>query len=230
VPTFAQTLVTPDIVSSDQPFTGITGGQYNGLVKNGESVQVLSGELSVSNVTQAVSIELKDPIGQSPDANKQLQDIRLGNGIIIHVIDRALMFGPPFALFLVRAGYTAMASAIETAQLNVSLGNQGADEGNTPNTTDITLFVPSTAAFESIGSVLQTANQSIVQEVLGYHILTDNVVFSPSLGNFTAPTYQGGDLTFTVLDDGTTFVNEARIIFPNIIGFNGVIHIIDRSV
>jgi uncharacterized surface protein with fasciclin (FAS1) repeats len=55
VVTFAQTLVTPEYQNNMQPFTDITGGQYNGLVKNGEDVQILSGEFTVSTVTQAVS-------------------------------------------------------------------------------------------------------------------------------------------------------------------------------
>jgi uncharacterized surface protein with fasciclin (FAS1) repeats len=55
VPTFAQTLVTPEYQNDMQPFTDITGGQYNGLVKNGDDVQILSGEFTVSTVVQAVS-------------------------------------------------------------------------------------------------------------------------------------------------------------------------------
>lgn len=54
VPTFAQTLLTSELSIQRQLFTGITGGQYNGLVRNGDKVQVLSGELSVATVVQAV--------------------------------------------------------------------------------------------------------------------------------------------------------------------------------
>lgn len=56
VPTFAQTFVTPDEQNDIQPFTAITGGQYNGLVKDESGVKIISGELSVSNVTTAVSL------------------------------------------------------------------------------------------------------------------------------------------------------------------------------
>jgi uncharacterized surface protein with fasciclin (FAS1) repeats len=55
VPTFAQTLVMPEEQNDIQPFTAITGGQYNGLVLNGDEVDVLSSEFTVSTVTEAVS-------------------------------------------------------------------------------------------------------------------------------------------------------------------------------
>jgi len=57
VPTFAQTLVMPNEHNTIQPFTAITGGQYNGLIKNGKDVEVLSGEFTVSKVTEAVSFK-----------------------------------------------------------------------------------------------------------------------------------------------------------------------------
>lgn len=54
IPTFVQSLVMPDEQNDVQPFTAITGGQYNGLVKNGNNVDILSSEFTVSRVTQAV--------------------------------------------------------------------------------------------------------------------------------------------------------------------------------
>jgi hypothetical protein len=56
VPTFAQTLLDDSYITADQPFSNFTGGAYNGLVKNGDDVCILSGEETVSTVTQAVRI------------------------------------------------------------------------------------------------------------------------------------------------------------------------------
>jgi hypothetical protein len=56
VPTFAQTLVDDSYVTAQQPFSNFTGGAYNGLIKNGQDVCILSGEQTVSTVTQAVRI------------------------------------------------------------------------------------------------------------------------------------------------------------------------------
>lgn len=54
VPIFAQTLLNSSYVDYRQPFSNITGGAYNELVKNGEDVCVVSGEQTISTVTQAV--------------------------------------------------------------------------------------------------------------------------------------------------------------------------------
>jgi hypothetical protein len=56
LPTFGQTLLDDSYITPTQPFGNFTGGQYNGLVKNGKDVCILSGEQTISTVTQAVSI------------------------------------------------------------------------------------------------------------------------------------------------------------------------------
>jgi uncharacterized surface protein with fasciclin (FAS1) repeats len=56
VPTFAQTLLDDSYIIARQPFSNFTGGAYNGLVRNGDDVCVLSGEQTISTVTEAVSI------------------------------------------------------------------------------------------------------------------------------------------------------------------------------
>ncbi|KAJ3940652.1 uncharacterized protein N0V96_009663 [Colletotrichum fioriniae] len=206
VPTFAQTLLDGSYIDYRQPFSNFTGGAYNGLVKNGKDVCILSGEQTISTVTQA--------------------DIKLGEGITIHKIDTVLSFGAPFQLFTFRAGYLAMNAALEAAHLNFAFGETGADEQGL-NISDYTIFVPTDEAFKSIGSVLETASLETLQEVLRYHIIPNNVIFSPSLGNVTVPSLQGNNLTFTVLPDGSAWVNNARISFPNTILFNGVAHVID---
>ncbi|KAG9736542.1 FAS1 domain-containing protein, partial [Aureobasidium melanogenum] len=108
VPTFAQTLLNSSYVTATQPFSNITGGAYNGLVKNGDDVCVLSGEETIATVTQA--------------------DIRLGEGITIHKIDTVLSFGPPLQLFTYRAGYRAMNAALEAADLGFDVGLSGPDQ------------------------------------------------------------------------------------------------------
>lgn len=122
-----------------------------------------------------------------------------------------------------------MNAALEAAHLNFAFGETGADVQGL-NISDYTIFVPTDEAFKSIGSVLETADLETLQQVLQYHIIPNNVIFSPSLGNVTVPSLQGANLTFTVLPDGSAWVNNARITFPNTILYNGVAHVIDRLV
>ncbi|KAK6850271.1 hypothetical protein PG995_014104 [Apiospora arundinis] len=207
VPVFAQTLLDDSYITAVQPFSNFTGGAYNGLVRNGKDVCVLSGEQTISTVTQA--------------------DTKLGEGITIHKIDTALSFGAPLELFLYRAGYLALSGALEAAKLGISFGLTGADDVQSLNISDFTILVPKDEAFRSIGSVVAAADTKTLQEVLKYHVIPNNVIFSPSLGNVTVKSLQGADLTFTVLPDGSAWVNNAKITFPNNILYNGIAHVID---
>ena len=54
-PIFAQTLLDISYINERQPVSNFTGGAYNGIVKNGDKVCVLSGEQTISTVTEAVS-------------------------------------------------------------------------------------------------------------------------------------------------------------------------------
>lgn len=60
VPTFAQSLLNTSFRNDVQPFTNTNGGQYNGLVLNGGNINVLSGELTVSNVIRGVRTKVSD--------------------------------------------------------------------------------------------------------------------------------------------------------------------------
>jgi uncharacterized surface protein with fasciclin (FAS1) repeats len=138
-----------------------------------------------------------------------------------------MAFGAPFQLFSFRAGYLAMNAALEAARLNFDFGLTGADVPGL-NISDYTIFVPTDAAFKSIGSVLEKADLKTLQQVLSYHIIPNSVIFSPSLGNMTVKSLQGTDLTFTVLPDGSAWVNNAKITFANTILYNGIAHVIDQ--
>lgn len=120
-----------------------------------------------------------------------------------------------------------MNAALQTAKLAIEFGLTGADQTGL-NLSDYTIFVPTNEAFANIGSVLESADINTLQKVLAYHIIPNNVIFSPSLGNVTVPSLNGANLTFTVLPDGSAWVNNARIVFPNTILYNGVAHVIDR--
>lgn len=206
IPTFVQSLVMPDEQNDVQPFTAITGGQYNGLVRNGNDVDIISSEFTVSRVTQA--------------------DIRVDDGIIVHKVDQALSFGIPFILFLARYGYTGLAQAYQASNLSLFSGIEINSASESP-LTDVTIFIPIDEALRSIGSVLSSANQSTLQEVIKYHVVED-IVFSSSITNTTVASAQGQDLAFSVTNNGSIFVNNAKVIIPNVLLYEGVAHIVDR--
>ena len=54
IPLWIQSQLTPGYRNDVQPFGNVTSGYYAGVVMNGPDVNVISGELEVSRVTQAV--------------------------------------------------------------------------------------------------------------------------------------------------------------------------------
>merc|ERR1711988_1992264 len=150
-PVWIQSLLDDSYEMDGMPFSNFTGGQYTGVVVDGDNVVVISGDLTVN-------------------------------------------FG---------------------------------DDADKMPISDFTIFIPNDAAFEAIGSVLEGADLETLQAVLTYHLVADNVVFSTALGNVSLPSYQGDDSTFTVAEDGSAWVNNAKIVFPNILLANGVAHVID---
>jgi uncharacterized surface protein with fasciclin (FAS1) repeats len=97
------------------------------------------------------------------------------------------------------------------------------------NATDVTFFVPNSAAalnaFTDITS--NASNQSVTLNILKYHIVMNDLVYSTEFQNgmqLTAAT--GKNITITK-QDGDIFVNQAKIITPDYLVCNGVVHVID---
>ncbi|KAL8669573.1 MAG: hypothetical protein Q9168_005842 [Polycauliona sp. 1 TL-2023] len=115
---------------------------------------------------------------------------------------------------------------------------------------DITIFAPNNSAFNSIGSALPNLTMSQLADILSYHgkppsphhkvhffstnyltpsqVVNGTVAYSSMLKNdMTVPSLKGGDLKITMEDD-SVFVNSAKVLIPNVLIANGVIHVIDN--
>lgn len=101
--------------------------------------------------------------------------------------------------------------------------------GAVDTTPDVTIFAPANDAFAAIGSVLDGTSSDDLSNLLSYHVVNGTVAYSTDLqGNQTVTALNGDDLTIRVLDDGDVFVNGARVLIPDIIVANGVVHVIDK--
>lgn len=145
------------------------------------------------------------------------QDIDAGNGIVIHKVDRLLTIPLNTTLMSYRLEQTAVIGALTATGLIETIDTVD----------DLTLFIPSNAAFEAAGSAFVNATQEQLSEVLTYHAVTESVLFANQVINTSVASLEGTDLTLTVSDEGDIFVNSARVILPNILLSNGVAHLID---
>ncbi|KAI9755044.1 MAG: hypothetical protein M4579_004447 [Chaenotheca gracillima] len=138
-------------------------------------------------------------------------------GGIIHVIDTVLTPPQNISTTAGAAGLTAIAGALTAADLVATLDSL----------MDVTVFVPNNDAFLAIGSALPNLTTEQLTSILEYHVINGTVAYSSTLSNTSVPTLAGPDVTISIVD-GSVFVNSAKVILPDILVANGVVHVIDN--
>ncbi|KAK5659808.1 hypothetical protein OQA88_1020 [Cercophora sp. LCS_1] len=154
--------------------------------------------------------------GNGAEAKVQATDFNFTGGTI-HVIDNVLSIPPNLTDALAENDLTSLTAAVVQANLVNTLSDLD----------QLTLFAPNNAAFDAISAVAANLTIEELTAVLGYHVIPGVVVYSSDVGNGTAQTVQGGEVTFTVQGNGI-FVNDAQVVKPNILVKNGVVHVIDE--
>jgi transforming growth factor-beta-induced protein len=145
------------------------------------------------------------------------------NGVI-HVIDTVIL--PPDKDIVDTAAanpqFKTLVAAVEAAGLAETLKGKG----------PFTIFAPTDAAFAKLprGTVeALLADPEALKSILLYHAVSGSVYSGAVTNNSQAETVNGADVTFTSRN-GQLFINEARIVTPNIQTTNGVIHVIDTVI
>jgi transforming growth factor-beta-induced protein len=148
-------------------------------------------------------------------------DIEATNGVI-HLIDAVLV--PPVDVVeraILTSETQTLVAALDAGDLLGILGGAG----------PFTVFAPVDAAFEALGSdkldvLLDPANLGLLQKILTYHVISDDVRAADLTDGLSVETVEGSEITFD-LSGATPKVNGAEIIATDIIVENGVIHLID---
>jgi transforming growth factor-beta-induced protein len=147
-----------------------------------------------------------------------MQDIRF-NGGIIHLIDTVLT--TPASIEA-----TANGEGIQT--LIQTLDRPGIDLLETvEDLKDVTIFAPSDGAFDAAESTVSGLNDDGLRSALTYHVAKGVGYSTDFLDGQVVPTVNGKTLSITV-NNGTVFVNGAKIVQTDLLTRNGVIHVIDR--
>ncbi|KAH7357211.1 FAS1 domain-containing protein [Rhexocercosporidium sp. MPI-PUGE-AT-0058] len=140
-------------------------------------------------------------------------------GGVIHVIDTVLTMPMMPSRSALDSGLTGLVGALTTTNLVSTVDTLK----------DVTIFAPSNAAFEKIGSALPAlqADQTMFRTVLEYHIVNGTVGYAGMLGNMNLMTAQGGMVKVEVVGK-KVFVNSAMVIISDVIVANGVVHVLDN--
>lgn len=149
-----------------------------------------------------------------------MQDVNFTGGVI-HIVDSVLMVPENVYDTAGAANLTALRGAANATDLLNTLNE----------TPDITIFAPTNEAFNSVEDSLKNVAADELKKVLGYHVVVGTVGYSSILENGTTlETSSGGNLTVTLGENGTVFVNSAKVVVPNVLVANGVVHVIDKYV
>lgn len=180
-------------------YANVTGGQRV-MALPGSNITFFSGLLQNSSVVNA--------------------SIPFESGTI-HVIDRLLTIPQNISATGVALNLTSAVGALQNTSLVQTVDN----------TPDLTVFVPSNAAFQRIGGNLANLSTSQLADILQYHVVAGQVLYSTNItmmnGSSIGTLNQGTNLTLSV-EGSDVYVNNARVITPNVLVRNGVVHVIDR--
>lgn len=138
---------------------------------------------------------------------------------MIHVIDSVLNIPQNLTTTAIDANLTAAAGALTQANLGTALDGME----------NITVFAPNNDAFAAIGSLVGDLSTEELGSILQYHVVEGTVGYSSLLMNGTLTTASGEDVNVTMMGEDV-FVDSARVVVPNVMIANGVVHVIDRSV
>lgn len=151
-------------------------------------------------------------------------DIIASNGVI-HGIDALIL---PDAYLTVagiaakRYSFTSLVGGLQSADLLTALSGSG----------PFTVFAPINSAFAAIQSTVDGLSAEQLSSVLQFHVIAGTQILSSSLSAGTGPTTLEGS-TFDIAISGQTVtlgsqaVTDATVTATDIVGSNGVVHVID---
>jgi uncharacterized surface protein with fasciclin (FAS1) repeats len=117
--------------------------------------------------------------------------------------------------------FNTLATALQAAGLADTLKGKG----------PFTVFAPTDEAFSklpagTLESLLKPENKEKLKAILLYHVVLGDVTAAQVEKLSSAKTVNGQDLKLRV-NDGTVMVNDAKVVKPDVLASNGVIHVID---
>ncbi len=94
-----------------------------------------------------------------------------------------------------------------------------------------TVFAPNNAAFAklpdgTVANLLEPENLETLQSILTYHVVAGSVLAADAVNLDRATTVNGKDVHISA-KNGSVYVNKSKVIATDIVGSNGVIHVID---
>ena len=120
--------------------------------------------------------------------------------------------------------FSTLVAALKAAGLVDTLSGAG----------PFTVFAPSNAAFAklpagTLDNLLKPENKAQLTAILTYHVVAGKVLAADVVKLSSAKTVQGGEVAISV-NGSAVKVDAANVVSTDIVGSNGVIHVIDSVI
>jgi uncharacterized surface protein with fasciclin (FAS1) repeats len=188
------------------------------------STDLMDGDTFTTLNGADITISIMDGTVMVNNATVTVADITTDNGVV-HVIDAVLLPPTPEVtptvadIIAESTDHTVLAAVLDSADLDVVLAGEG----------PFTVFAPTDAAFDAVPPMvlldLLTDNAALTN-VLTYHVAGDSLMSTDLSDGQNIETLFGADVTITIVD-GNVMVNNAMVTVADIVGANGVVHVID---
>jgi len=215
----------PGLIAAILSYHVLNGTYYaDDITENPAFVPTMLMNETYSNVTggQVVEAMKEDDTVSFISGLRMKSNVTEANlnftGGVIHIINEVLTLPMNLTATAQTADLRALVGAV--TQLDLASDLDGLK--------DVTVFAPSDSAFANIGSAVGNLSEDDLKKILSYHIVTEGVFYSSDImDDVEAETSADEDVNISV-DDGSVFVNGAKVIVPDILFAGGVIHVIDQ--
>ena len=164
----------------------------------------------------SLKVDVASGVKLNSASNVTAADIQASNGVI-HVIDKVLLPPTVADLAVANSSFTTLVSALSGAGLVPALSD--------PKAT-FTVFAPTNDAFAQLSSVPED-----LKPILLYHVLGSTVYASQVATGYakTLSAYMTNPMDIYInTASGVKINNSATVVLADVVGTNGVIHVIDK--
>ncbi|KAI6377330.1 hypothetical protein MCOR25_002585 [Pyricularia grisea] len=184
------------------------------LLTNATYSQVMGGQ-RVEGKASGHTVEFKSGLQKM---SKVIEANIAFDGGVIHVIDHVLTVPPAPASALTKLDLKSLAESLTKANLVKTV----------EELKDVTIFAPADSAFAKLVSTSSTMSTEQLSRVLTYHVVNGTVAYSNGLKDGQkVKTVNGQEVTVSV-KNGEVMVGNAKVITPDVLISNGVVHVIDN--
>ena len=201
--------------------------KYHVVAGEALSTSLTDGQMIATLLGPDVTVTITDDGTFINDALVTFADIPADNGVV-HVIDAVLLPPAPVPTTI----WDIVEGSEDHNYLEAALLQQGLD-GALNDTTVLTLFAPTDAAFEAAAVAYGTDVDGLLAlpyltDILLYHV-TGGAVMSTDLSDGQVVTMLNEGTTTVTIDMGV-FINNAQVTDPDLTADNGVVHVLDALI